>query len=83
MKKSLEGILRKVMMPKYPEIKDIIVTSEDMDGYEEYFVNYVLSEKMHYITFAGLIKETQQIFEMITTNDLDGISVMSNNSFLD
>lgn len=76
MKKGLEKIVKKIILPKYPFITDYEVVESDDDVYKRYNahyyrVNLFIDEYMLPVDFPlkNIIGEVENLFEILGPND--------------
>lgn len=73
MKESLERILRKVIMTKYTNIKDVIIIVKEVEMkswfYDEYLVRYLFSKEYSPKIYGNINEETKSLFRMMLGGD--------------
>ena len=64
---KIAKIVEKIILPKYPEIIDVIVEIKFIDG-DVYIVNYSLNEELSNVRKIDLIGDTRTLLKMISVD---------------
>jgi hypothetical protein len=78
MKESLEKIIRRVILKKYPWIKDFDISVSKHEEYDLYYVRYYVDNDIYDDLYVGDMKEinriryeTKNLFTVLGPNEYD------------